>query len=183
MAHLLRDQGEVLGQIVRRAGAAVDSIEDDLLAQRTRTSRARLGATRRTLVRLQRLLAPEPAASFRLLNRPPVWMDDADVQDLRLSAEEFAEGLADAQSLAERVKLLQEELAAHVNEQSGRILFMLTLVTVLALPINLVAGLMGMNVGGIPFAQNEQGFWVVVALVHTATGILGLWAVRRVGNR
>lgn len=32
----------------------------------------------------------------------------------------------------------------------------------LALPINLVAGLFGMNVGGIPLAADESGFWVIV---------------------
>ena len=40
----------------------------------------------------------------------------------------------------ERVKLIQEELGALVNEQTKRTLFLLTFVTVLALPINLIAG-------------------------------------------
>jgi zinc transporter len=34
-----------------------------------------------------------------------------------------------------------------VGEQTNRSVFTLTMVTVLALPINLVAGLLGMNVG------------------------------------
>ena len=54
-------------------------------------------------------------------------------------------------SLQERIKLLQEEIAAHVGEQNSRSLFVLTIVTVLALPINITTGLMGMNVGGIPW--------------------------------
>ena len=33
--------------------------------------------------RLQRLLAPEPAALFRLLQRPPAWMAEDDAQELR----------------------------------------------------------------------------------------------------
>jgi zinc transporter len=32
-----------------------------------------------------------------------------------------------------------------------------TVVTVMALPINLVAGLLGTNVGGIPLAQHSNG--------------------------
>ncbi len=63
--------------------------------------------------------------------------------------EEFAAAVADAMALIERIKLLQEELAAQVNEQTNRTLYVLTLVTVLALPINLVAGLFGMNVGDV----------------------------------
>jgi zinc transporter len=49
----------------------------------------------------------------------------------------------------------------------------LTLVTVLALPINLVAGLLGMNVGGIPLAESASGFAIVVALLVLLTAVLG----------
>jgi len=73
-------------------------------------------------------------------------------------------------ALQERIKLLQEELAAHVNEQNNRSLYVLTIVTVLALPINITAGLMGMNVGGIPLADSLHGFWIVVTLILSGTG-------------
>jgi zinc transporter len=73
----------------------------------------------------------------------------------------------------ERVNLIQEELSAFVNERSGRVLFVLTLVTVLALPINLVAGLLGMNVGGIPLAESASGFASIVALLVMLTAVLG----------
>ncbi len=71
LIHLLLDQADVLVNIVRDAGARVDTIEDHLLAGKLARKREDLGALRRVLVRLQRLLAPEPAALFRLLQRPP----------------------------------------------------------------------------------------------------------------
>ncbi len=40
------------------------------------------------------------------------------------------------------------------------------------LPINVVTGLLGMNVGGIPFSQHQQGFTTVVASLTIVTGIL-----------
>jgi hypothetical protein len=97
-----------------------------------------------------------------------------DVQDLREAAEEFSVAVADSAALGERVKLLQEELAATVSERTGRTLFVLTIVTVLALPINLLAGLFGMNVGGIPFAEDGSGFWTVVATLVAFTAAMGL---------
>ena len=121
---------------------------------------------RRLLVRLQRLLAPEPAALFRLLQNPPAWMAEADAQELRGSTEEFSVVLRDMGALQERIKLLQEEIAANVNEDNNRSLFVLTVVTVLALPINILAGLFGMNVGGIPLAEDKHGFWMVVAIAE-----------------
>ena len=178
LTHLFRDQADVLIGIVRNAITKVDEIEDKLLAERLNHKRARLGELRGVLVRLQRLLAPEPAALFRLLQKPPVWVAESDVQELRQSTEEFAVVLSDMASLQERIKLLQEEIAAGVNEQNNRSLFVLTIVTVLALPINIIAGLFGMNVGGIPLAQHEDGFWIVVAIVATFTVIAGWLAFR-----
>lgn len=82
----------------------------------------------------------------------------------------------------ERVRLIQEELATLINEQNNKSLFVLTIVTVLALPINIIAGLFGMNVGGIPLAQHGSGFWVVVAIVATFTVVAGAWAFRKRGE-
>lgn len=181
LAHLLRDQADVLVEIVREATSRIDGIEDRLLESRITSSRLELGTMRRTLVRLQRLLAPEPAALFRLLNHPPDWLTEDDVDDLRSAAEEFSAAVGDSAALMERVKLLQEELGALVNEQTNRTLFLLTLVTVLALPINLAAGLFGMNVGGIPLADAGHGFGIVVTMLAISTCIAGVlvWRNRR----
>jgi len=179
LIHLLRDQADALIKIVRDATTTVDGIEDSLLAGKLTTKRASLGALRRVLVRLRRLLAPEPAALFRLLQRPPAWVAEIDAQELRQSTEEFSVVLADMASLQERIKLIQEEIAALSGEATNHSLFVLTVVTVLALPINIIAGLFGMNVGGIPLAQEEHGFWVVVVIVATFTVVAGWLAFRR----
>ncbi len=179
LVHLLRDQGEVLTQIVRKTSISVDHIEDQLLSSHLSTNRAELGAMRRVLVRLQRLLALEPGSLLRLLNRPPQWLQKEDVKELRKSTEEFALIINDLTALGERIKLLQEEIAANLNEQSNRTLFTLTVVTVLALPINIIAGFFGMNVGGVPLSQDPEGFWILVALVATFTVIAGRWAFRK----
>ena len=176
LVHLLRDQGDVLMEIVRRSIAQVDEIEDKLLAGKVEQRRASLGQLRRVLVRLQRLLAPEPAALFRLLHKPPDWIAENDVQELRQSTEEFSVAINDIATLQERIKLLQEEIAAQVAEQNSRSLYVLTIVTVLALPINILAGLFGMNVGGAPLAQDPSGFWIVVAIVATFT-LVAAWLV------
>ncbi|HEV7446168.1 MAG TPA: transporter [Steroidobacteraceae bacterium] len=179
LAHLLHDQADVLVDIIRQSTARVDAVEDNLLANRIGVSRNELSTLRRSLVRLQRLLAPEPAALFRLLNRPPAWLSEDDLGDLRQAAEEFSTAVVDAGALTERLKLLQEELSALVSEHSNRTLFILTAVTVLALPINLVAGLLGMNVGGIPLSQHHQGFMLVVGSLTFVTGVLAYWLLLR----
>jgi zinc transporter len=177
--HLMRDQGDVLVRIVRDATLRVDAVEDNLQRGQFSAQRAALGTLRRVLVRLQRLLAPEPGALFRLLRQPPPWMAEGDLDELRQSTEEFSLVLRDLAALQERIKLLQEEITAQVAEQTNRSLFTLTVVTVLALPINIIAGLLGMNVGGIPLANHPHGFLVIVLIVLSFTVVAGWLAFRR----
>src|SRR4030095_8900050 len=177
LARLLRDQASVLVDIVRKSKKRVGPMEEQLLAKRVSVSRSELGALRRMLVRLQRLLAPEPAAFFRLLSRPPDWIAEEELQNLQQAAEKFSGAINETTALVERVKQLQEELAALVSEQTNRTLFLLTMVTVLALPINLVAGLFGMNVGGIPLNQHPYGFFLVLSPLLVLTALLAYWAL------
>ncbi len=168
LIRLLRDQAEVLDGIARTAAQTTNEVDIALRAGKL-PRRPGLGGIRRDLVRVRRLLAPEPAALFRLVNRPPHWMRDDDTQSLRQSAEEFSVALRDTAGLQERIQLLEEEIAARVAEHTNRIVLILTAVTVIALPINLISGLLGMNIGGLPFRHSESGFWIVVALSLAAT--------------
>jgi zinc transporter len=179
LARLLRDQANALVDIVRKSKRRVSPMERQLLAKRISVSRSELGSLRRMLVRLQRLLAPEPAAFFRLLSRPPDWITEKEIQNLQQAAEKFSTAISDTAALVEHVKQLQEELAALVSEQTNRTLFLLTMVTVLALPINLVAGLFGMNVGGIPLTQHRYGFFLVLSPLLMLTALLAYWALAR----
>lgn len=178
LRHLMESQGGVMVHIVREATLRVDGIEDSLLRGRLKRQRAELGRLRRVLVRLQRLLAPEPGALFRLLRQPPPWIAAHDLDELRQSTEEFSLVLRDLAALQERIKLLQEEIAAQVGEQTNRNLFTLTIVTVLALPINITTGFFGMNVGGVPLAEHRHGFLTVVLIVAAFTAAAGWWAFR-----
>jgi len=177
--HLLHEQGDVLVRIVRDATVQVDVIEDKFLVGRLHNRRADLGKLRRVLVRLQRLLAPEPGALFRLLRLPPPWVSERDLEELRQATEEFSLTIRDMSELKERIKLLQEEIAAQVSEETNRSVFILTMVTVLALPINIVAGLLGMNVGGVPLADSPHGFMVIVAIIGLFTAFAAWYVYRQ----
>lgn len=178
LIRLLRYQAEVLEGIQRETTTKVDVMEDTVLANRVLPARSELATLRRVLVRLQRLLAPEPAALYRLLNRPPTWMAAADLTDLRQSVEEFSMVLSDMHQVNERIKLLQEELGVRETERTNRSLFTLTLVTVLAVPFNVVGAMFGMNVGGIPLNQDPWGFPMVVGFVVAIT-VAAFWIFRR----
>jgi zinc transporter len=181
--HLLRDQADELQRILRRASERLDDIEDEVLAGRHQRHGTELAGLRRLMVRLQRLLTPEPSALARVLSRPPAWMTSDDLQQLTQANEEFSLVLRDIAALQDRIKLMQDESATKVAEENNRSLYMLTMVTVLALPINLTSGLFGMNVGGIPFAEAPAGFWWMLSGIGAVTGLIAWKVVRRLRDK
>jgi zinc transporter len=177
LIQLLQEQADVLIDIVRAAAQAANDVDETLIAGRLPT-RSILGGLRRDLVRLRRLLAPEPAALFRLVNRPPRWVLEEDAQSLGQSAEEFSLTLRDMGGLQERIKLLEDEIADRVAEHTNRSVLILTAVTVIALPVNLISGLLGMNIGGLPLKYDNHGFWIVAVIALLLTSVAA-WLIFR----
>jgi hypothetical protein len=83
--------------------------------------------------------------------------------------------------LMDRARLLQEEIAGQLGETTNRNLYLLSIVTTAMLPITLVTGIFGMNVGGMPWLQNASGFsYVMVVMVLVVMISLALISRARV---
>jgi Mg2+ and Co2+ transporter CorA len=59
---------------------------------------------------------------------------------------------------------LYEEIGSRLADRTNRSLSALTVISTLLLPPSFIAGAFGINVGGMPWAQNPQGFWIVMGL-------------------
>lgn len=71
---------------------------------------------------------------------------------------------------------LQAEAANRTSEVAG----VLTAVSVIMLPLGLVAGLWGMNFDVIPMAHTAGGFWILLGLMAAIAAAL-IWAFRKRG--
>ncbi|MGE7156847.1 CorA family divalent cation transporter [Methylorubrum rhodesianum] len=161
----------------------VDGIEDRVLDGRVRDDRRRLGPIRRSAVRLHRQLLGLAAVFHRL-------EADDDARDLHGPAIAVAARLAqrldaldrDVTALAERARLLQEEVAARVAEESNRQLYVLSVLSALFLPPTFLTGFFGMNVKGLPFSEDPHGFLFVLGLsLLSAAATYGI--IRALGIR
>jgi len=181
LVHLMHDQGDVLVQYRAQHQRRVDDIEDKLLAGRLETKQANLGALRRAAG------APAAATGARSLPRCFALLKTPPPMDWRATTCRPAPIHRGIQRGTQRhgcacrsaSSCLQEEIAGRVAEANNRSLFVLTIVTVLALPINIIAGLLGMNVGGVPLADSPHGFWLVVAIVTVFMVVAGWLAYRQ----
>jgi magnesium transporter len=96
-----------------------------------------------------------------------------DVYDHLLRVHDQIEGARD------QILAVRDLYLALVNNRLSDIMRVLTVIATIMMPLSLVAGIWGMNVGGLPGAQSRLGFWVVcVAMGLLATAML-VWFRRR----
>lgn len=139
----------------------VDLLEEDVITAKNRkTLRNELSALRREAIILRRYLAPQREAMSRLFTEKVDWMNDDQRMRLREITDKVIRYIEDLDSIRDRASVIQEELVNTLSEQMNARMYMLSIVAALFLPLGFLTGLLGINVGGIPGAENPWGFYL-----------------------
>ena len=178
---MLQSLAESFGHLAGKLEDEVDDAEDKILAGELQHQGARLGRMRRTLARFRRHLRANRAALASVLPRLPRWTD-GDFRNRLQQAVERTDAIAqDIELCQERTRLLQEEIAGRLGEATNRNLFFLSIMTATLLPVTLITGIFGMNVGGLPWLDDPGGFgWVTGIMVTAVIAVLLLLHRRRI---
>ena len=165
---------ELLNEIVtdletmgRKVLDTVDGLEDRVLGSQTTGLASEIGTVRRQIVRLRRRIVPLRQIIAKAASEMPTWAkdDEADrISSLQSRTEHVGSEIVEAQ---EQARILQEENSSRATERTNNIMYILTVFTVIILPLNLITGFFGMNVQGLPGVGVDGGFeavwWGMVA--------------------
>jgi zinc transporter len=167
-----------MGDIVADLDDSVDELEDTVVTSEIHELRSKLADLRRKAISLRRYIAPQRDVLFRLIQERISFLNEVDRAHLREVAERTARFVEDVDSAKDRASITQEELNNKLSEQMNRAMYTLSIVAAIFLPLGLLTGLLGINVGGIPGAENRWAFaLVVVVLAAMAVGLL-VWFKR-----
>ena len=96
---------------------------------------------------LRRHLAPARVVVDRLLAAQPLWLIGGFETHLRILGDELRSDEAELQSLLQRAGTVNDFMAARRATRMNDILYVLTVVSTIMLPLTFMTGLFGMNVG------------------------------------
>ena len=171
--------------LVERMGPVIDELEEqaadleeEVLAGSTAALRSRLVDLRTTAIALRRYIGPQREAMSRLLTQQVDWLSPTDRRWLREVADRITRYVEDLDAARERAQIVQDELAARISEQINRNMYVLSIVAAVFLPLGLVTGYLGINVGGIP-GTDWQGAFAAVGLLLLVIAALEIWLFRR----
>ncbi|MDE0334714.1 MAG: zinc transporter ZntB [Defluviicoccus sp.] len=171
---------ERMGPVVADLDDAIDAIEDRLLDDPRSAEPTELWALRRKAIALRRFIAPQRDAIARFALERVSWVDETAVQRARDAADRVTRQVEDLDAARERASVIQDELTRRLGERTNRNVYVLSVVAGIFLPLGLLAGLLGVNLGGIPGATWHWAFAVFVAAL-AVVGLAEFWLFRRFG--
>lgn len=167
--------------VVGRLNEAIDALEDDLIDGKVAPGfRRALGDARRTAIKLRRFLLPQRDALSTLEIEDLTWLHKADRTRLREASERVIHLGEELDAIRDRAQVVHDEISDLRAERMNDQMLVLSVVASLFLPLGLLTGLLGINVGGMPGLHWPWAFWVVCALL---AGLFAIewWLFRRIG--
>lgn len=163
-------RAEYLRTLLIRLSEKMDDLEELLLKGRDIPDHENLARIRIQCSRLRRQFSPELIALHRLHKHPPYWFSNEDKTRLSDDLDLLSFLVHEISNLYDRAKVLQDEQAAHVAEFNARNLQVLSVMTVIFLPMTLLTGVMGMNMEDLPGLKGS--FYEVMMLMGMAGAIV-----------
>lgn len=147
---------------VEQLWSSVDHIEDHVLDDNMYDDRHQLSQIRRSAASAHRLISSNYRAVLKMQKLPQLYPQ---TQDLLVHIGHHLENVQhESSSIQDRARLLHEELNAQLASETNRQLVILTILGTLIMPPTLISGMFGMNLKGLPFSDDESGFWMAFAL-------------------
>jgi zinc transporter len=135
---------------------------------------------RQRAIALRRFMVPQRDALTTMEIEELDWLAERDRSRLREAAERVTRLGEELDAIRDRAQVVHDQIMDERAEKMNRNMLILSVVTAIFLPLGLVTGLLGINVGGIPGEQSEIAFFVVCGLL-VALAALQIYIVRRLG--
>lgn len=165
IASLLSRLLERMAPVWTRLEDMLDDTEQQLIDSPARSIRARITTSRKQCITLRRYLTPQREMIMQLKRSELEWLSELNRRNLQESLDLLTRYIADLDSFKERSLIATEELSTHLSARTDRNMYILSIISLIFLPLGFLTGLLGINVGGIPGADNETAFWLFLGML------------------
>jgi zinc transporter len=179
VAAFAREISAELDPQVAELGDILDDCETDLEGRNVYRLRSSIARIRAEAIAFRRFVAPDRDALQTLALQDFDWLAEDDRLHIREAADRFARMAEELEAVRERSALLHEQLTDLRGEEIDQRSLLISIVAFIFLPLTFITGLLGMNVKGIPFADEPWAFAGVCALcVVLAVAVIAWFSAR-----
>jgi magnesium transporter len=165
--------------ILDKIGHKLDSIEDDMFEGYAEDVVRDISNVKQEIISYRKVIKPERstlrALERRIANSLPEELD-LYFNDIVDAAERIWDQLDNYKEVVDGLESTNESVISH---RQNDVLRLLTIFSVIMLPLTLISGIFGMNVQ-FPGEGSHLAFWIVIVLmVSTIVGMLGFFRLKR----
>ena len=168
-----------LDPMVADLGDQLDDCEESLEATQAFALRRSVNRVRVEAIGYRRFVLPQRQALEKLANLPAAWLSEEDRLHLASAADRAARMAEELEAIRERAALVHETLTDLRAEQLDQRSLVIAIAAMVFLPLTFLTGLLGMNVEGIPYAQEPWAFWGVVGVCAIMACAIAAYFIRQ----
>lgn len=161
-AHALSDR---MAPTITNLNEQVDELEEKIDQEDAVNSRSVLSELRRQAIMLRRYLAPQRDALNTLSQQQLSFINVDNQLRIREAADQATRINEELEAIRERCAIVKDQLTDMRAEEMNRNMMILSVVAAIFLPLGLISGMFGINVGGMPWTESASGFWSVTAMI------------------
>lgn len=150
---------------------ATDEIEAAALDAATGHHREDIVRVRKQAIVFKRYMTPQRDAIAQLYASEISWLNKINRRSLQESYSRVKRYVDDLDAIRERAQVVKDELATILSDRLNKNTYVLSVIAAIFLPLGFLTGLLGINVGGIPGADNDLAFWAFVGMLAVIVGV------------
>jgi len=177
--HILDDLFDYCFPILDKIGHKLDSVEDDMFERRAEDVVRDLSNVKQEIISYRKIIKPE-RSTLRVLERHVERFFHEELEEYFDDIVDAAERIWDLlDNYKEVIEALEDTNESVINHRQNDILRILTVFSVILLPLTLISGIFGMNVR-FPGFDTTWAFWTIFGImVAAAVGMLSYFRHKR----
>jgi zinc transporter len=142
-----------------------DNVEEKVMESPDPAERQQIIDIRKQAIIFRRYITPQRDVLAHLRVSNLEWLDQTDRRHLQESLDRLIRYVEDLDMVRERAQIVKDELTNALADKMNKNLYMLSIVAAIFLPLSFLTGLLGINVAGIPGADDPQAFMVFIGIL------------------
>lgn len=142
-----------------------DNIEEKILESADISLREDIIHIRKQAIMFRRYMSPQRDAIGKICTAHVNWLNEAHKQQLHEAHNHVTRYVEDLDAVRERSQIIKDELANILADRLNKNMYVLSVIAAIFLPLGFLTGLLGINVGGIPGADNPQSFIIFCGIL------------------
>ena len=154
---------------LRELEETTDRLEEQSLDHPDPELRNDIATIRKQAILFRRHMTPQRDVVYRLQHSKQDWMTEGDKWYMQDNFDRVSRHLEDLDAIRERTQIVQDELHSALASKLNQNIYVLSMITVIFMPLTFLTGLFGINVEGIPGAHSPAAFIVFCFLLAGVT--------------